>query len=113
MLLRHKTCIDTAHDGFWITDMDGYILDVNQSYAYMSGYTEVELVGMHISAVEANEDAADIKAHLAKILAQGHDTFETRHRRKDGHVYDVEVSVNFNCEKRELFALFSDINCLL
>lgn len=109
ILLRHKTCIDTAHDGFWITDMDGYILDVNQSYAYMSGYTEVELVGMHISAVEANEDAADIKAHLAKILAQGHDTFETRHRRKDGHVYDVEVSVNFNGETRELFAFFRDI----
>ena len=108
-LLQNKIYIDTAHDGFWLIDLNGKILNANNSYAAMSGYTLQELLGMHISDLEAIESTAEVQAHVAKILTQGYDTFETRHRRKDGSLYDVEVSVNFNREAQQLFAFFRDI----
>ena len=36
-----------------------------------------------------------IAAQIQKIIAQGKTRFESQHRRKDGSVFDVEVSVQF------------------
>ena len=108
VLQRHHLVIETALDGFWMTSAEGVLQEVNEAYAKMSGYTAQELVGMHISQLEVNEQTADVRAHIAKIIAQGHDRFETRHRRKDGHEMDVEVSVTYLAESRQLFAFCRD-----
>ncbi len=109
-LRRHKLVIDTAIDGFWMTDMKGNLLEVNKAYAKMSGYATDELVGMHISQLEALEQSPEeVHAHIAKVVAQGYDRFETRHRRKDGHEIDIEVSVTHMTESQQLFVFCRDI----
>ena len=108
VLQRHHSVIETALDGFWMTSAEGVLQEVNEAYAKMSGYTAQELVGMHISQLEVMEQEADVRAHIAKIIVQGHDRFETRHRRKDGHEMDVEVSVTYLAESRQLFAFCRD-----
>jgi len=50
---------------------------------------------MRVSDLEAKEASNDTAAHIQKIMAQGNDRFESRHRRKDGSVFDVEVSVQY------------------
>ncbi|MCK9200182.1 MAG: PAS domain S-box protein [Gallionella sp.] len=107
---QHEKIIETAIDGFWITDLSGILLEVNQAYADISGYSTDELVGMHISQLEANEKPEDIRQHIANILAHGHDRFETRHRRKDGRVVDIEVSVKYLAEGERLFVFCRDIS---
>ena len=87
MLLR------TAMDGFWLLDTQGRFLEVNEAYCRMSGYSEEELLAMSISDLEAVETPAETAAHIQRIIAKGEDRFETRHRRKDGTTFDVEVSV--------------------
>jgi len=94
-LLRHHRVIETAMDGYWMTSSDGFLQETNESYARMSGYTQQELVGMHISQLEASERPEDVRAHMETIITQGYDSFETRHRRKSGEVIDIEVSVTF------------------
>ena len=78
-----------------MTSADGILQEVNEAYAHMSGYTVQELLGMHISQLEGNERPEDVKGHIEKIIAQGRDRFETRHRRKDGSLVELEVSVTF------------------
>ncbi|MHB1115469.1 bifunctional diguanylate cyclase/phosphodiesterase [Sideroxydans sp.] len=95
VLLRHHDVIETAMDGYWMTTVDGIVQEANETYAHITGYTVQELVGMHISQLEANEQPEDVKAHIEKIIAQGRDRFETRHRRKDGSVVDIEISTTF------------------
>ena len=106
---RHNQVIETALDGFWMTDAQGVLEEVNEAYVRMSGYTMQELVGMHISQLEANERPEDVKAHLDKLITQGHARFETRHRRKDGSVIDIEVSTTFLPESKEIFVFCHDI----
>ena len=109
-LKRHKVVIDTAIEGFWMADMKGNLLEANKAYARMSGYSVDELVGMHISQLEALEQSReDVQAHIAKIVAQGHDRFETRHRHKDGHEIDIEVSVTHMEGSQQLFVFCHDI----
>ena len=109
-LRRHKVVIDTAIDGFWIVDAMGNLLEANEAYAKISGYSIDELVNMHVSQLEAKEQSPEeVKAHIAKVVAQGYDRFETRHRRKDGHEIDIEISVTYMAESQQLFVFCRDI----
>lgn len=108
-LRRHKQVIGAAMDGFWITDEQGVLEEVNEAYAKMSGYSMQELLGMNISQLEVSEGPEDVAAHINKLMLQGHDRFETQHRRKDGSVIDIEVSSTFLPESKEIFVFSHDI----
>jgi diguanylate cyclase (GGDEF)-like protein/PAS domain S-box-containing protein len=109
VLKRHKVIIDAAQDGFWMTDVHGNIHEVNQTYSDMTGYSIAELCNMHISDLEATEDQAAVGAHAEKLIARGHDLFETQHRHKDGHTIDIEVSATFMKESQMFFVFCRDI----
>ena len=55
--LRNKTFFETMQDGFWILDSQGCIVEVNDAYADMVGYSAEELVGKRAHELEANETA--------------------------------------------------------
>jgi PAS domain S-box-containing protein len=106
---RFRTVLRTAMDGFWLADPQGRLLQVNDSYCRMSGYDEAELLGMTMAGLEADQ-AEKTASHLRKIIATGADRFETRHRRKDGSIFDVEVSILYRpIEGGRLMAFLRDI----
>ncbi len=110
--LQHKTAIDISHDGFWIVDArQGILLEANQSYARMSGYSLDELKGMQVSILEAKEQSQDeVHAHISRIITHGWDVFETRHRRKDGEIMDIEVSCAFIKDAGHIVVFLRDIS---
>jgi PAS domain S-box-containing protein len=55
VLVQIKAMIDISLDGFWIVDLTGNILQVNEAYAKISGYSIDELMNMSISQLEAAE----------------------------------------------------------
>jgi PAS domain S-box-containing protein len=89
---RHRTILHTAIDGFCLIDMEGRLMQVNDAYCRMSGYSEQELLAMSVSDLETLETTGDTAAHIQKVIAQAADRFETSHRRKDGSIFDIEVS---------------------
>ncbi len=54
---RHRTLLQTAMDGFWLVDPDGRLLEVNETYCRMSGYSAQELLAMRIPDLEIAETA--------------------------------------------------------
>jgi PAS domain S-box-containing protein len=92
---RIRTILQALLDGFWLLDLQGRFLDVNDAYRAMSGYSRGELLQMRVADVEAVETEQDIAAHIALIASQGQERFETRHRCKDGRVMDIDCSVNY------------------
>lgn len=91
-----QSILETTLDGFWHTDLQGRLLDVNPSYCQISGYTRDELLGLRISDLEAIESPGDTAERMERLIRTGRDQFETRHRRKDGSLWRVEVSTTFN-----------------
>jgi PAS domain S-box-containing protein len=89
----HRAILQTAMDGVWVFDRQGRLLEVNQAYCRMTGYSEQELLTMRIADVEANESADDIIARIQTITAQGAARFETQHRRKDASLFMLAISV--------------------
>jgi PAS domain S-box-containing protein len=92
---RFQQAVRTTMDGFWSYGADEQLLDVNQAYCEMSGYTRRELIAMRISDLEVTETPDEIEAHNRRIVASGRDRYVSRHRRSDGSLYDVEVSVSY------------------
>ena len=92
---QHRSILQSAMDGFWLADNKGKLLEVNQTYCQMSGYSQDELLNMKISDLEAMETQADVSRHIKRITAIKEDRFESQHKRKDGEIFDVEVSVQY------------------
>lgn len=91
----HKAILHTASDGYWLVDLHGKLLEVNESYCRMSGYTEEELLTMSVSDLECAEQAEEIAEHIKAVIANGQQVFESRHRRKDGSEFDVEIGAQY------------------
>lgn len=108
--LEHKTILSTAIDGFWLADTQGRILDVNNAYCQMTGYSREEILTMSVPDIEAVEIPEETAHRIQRIIKTSWDRFESRHRCKDGKIIDVEVSVNYlRIEGERFFAFIRDI----
>ena len=90
-----RSIIQTTVDGFFTADHDAKVLEVNEAYLRMSGYAREEILGMGIADLSTVESSADIAARMSAIRRNGSARFETRYRRKDGSVFDGEMSVTY------------------
>jgi len=107
---QYRTLLKTTQDGFTLLDMQGRILDVNDAYCAMSGYSRGELMQMSIKDIDADMTPLEIKGILSKIKKSGSAFFETRHRRSDGSIVNVEISLShFGSGEGRMASLARDI----
>jgi PAS domain S-box-containing protein len=107
--LSNQTILNTAIDGFFIIDTNGRFLDVNPAYCRMLGHTREEILGMSLRDIEANETPEETVQHIERVIANGGDFFETRHRRKNDTLIDVEISANYLASNNKFFSFIRDI----
>lgn len=89
--------IANSVDGFMQVDArSGTIIEVNDSYCQMVGYSRDELLSMHMSDIDLIETAEDVVKRSKEVVDKRSLRFETKHQRKDGSVIDVEVIANYN-----------------
>ncbi len=90
---RYRVLLQSASDGLHILNTDGDLVEANQAFCSMLGYSYRELLGMNVAQWEANLEGRAITQILRKHFAKKEQVvFETTHRRKDGSTIDVEVS---------------------
>ena len=92
---QFKVMIRASLDAFVITDVDGHILEVNDAYVKMTGYSREQLLKMNTADIKMMETPEESAGHIGKLFATGSNRYEARNRRKDGHIQIVEVSSNF------------------
>ncbi len=103
---EYETLTQASLDGFWTTDSAGRILDTNDTFGKMLGYTREELLCLSIKDFEAVESPEQIAAHVHSVIETGSDRFQSRYRCKDGTMIDVEISAQYVRELGERFFVF-------
>ena len=107
---RFRTFVDYATDAFFLLDDHSTVLDVNRQACEDLGYTRQELIGKHRSDFDVDLDDASVQSLRHRIAAGEAVTFETRHRRKDGTSFPVELRVaQFEQSGRRFLCLARDI----
>ena len=107
---RFRSFVDHATDAFFLLDDESAVLDVNRQACVGLGYSKEELIGKHTSDFDVGLDEASIQSLKQRIVTGETITFETRHRRKDGTSFPVEVRVGqFEQGGRRFLCLVRDI----
>ena len=109
---KNRMLLQRASDGVHILDETGVVIEASESFCRMLGYTRDEVIGMGV----ARWDTQFSPEEVARVVARQFErpvlsTFETVHRRKDGSVFDVEVT-GYPLEldgRRVLYNSFRDI----
>ena len=90
-----EAAIATSMDGFWITDLTGRFLKVNDAYCQLIGYSREELLSMRITDLRGTADAGEVCRRIERIVNLGSDRFDSRHRTRDGSWLDLEINASF------------------
>ena len=88
--------LELAIDGLYVTDGEGRLLAANAVFAGMLGISQSALLKLRISDWNGEWGAREISRELEKNLSLapgGTRLFETLHKRNDGSLFPVEVSV--------------------
>lgn len=80
-------------NSFLLTNSELDVIDVNIAFCEMTGYSREDLLKMNVSQFDAGLTFDEIKMNLQTALQSGAAQFETKNKRKDGTVVDVEVSL--------------------
>ena len=88
---RYQTLMKTSLDGIHIMDIDGNVLEANDSFCHMLGYTQEEMARLNASDWDAKLTKEELREDFRKVIGKSA-LVRTLHRRKDGVLLDVEIS---------------------
>jgi len=91
---RFRAVVEQAGDAVFLHDLKGQIVDANRAACEQLGYTRDELLALTVSQVDPGvEQRGDTACVWPEVVAGKTMTLEAQHRRKDGGVFPVEVSL--------------------
>jgi PAS domain S-box-containing protein len=90
---RRLILIEQSRDGIVILDQNGAVYEANRRFAEMLGYSPEEVLKLNVWDWEFLYPPEQVKEMIGTVDEAG-DHFITRHRRKDGTTFDVEISTN-------------------
>jgi len=88
-----RILIEQSRDGIVVLDHAGKVWEANQRFADMLGYSPEEAQNLSVWDWDAQWSREQLLEMVKRCDPTG-DFLETRHRRKDGEVFDVEISSN-------------------
>jgi diguanylate cyclase (GGDEF)-like protein/PAS domain S-box-containing protein len=116
-LQLYAAIFDTTSEAMLITDAKRRIINVNQAFERVTGYTEQEVLGESPTLLSSGRHAAEFyEAMWGQILEQGNWTGEIWNRRKNGEVYPEWLNINaiYNDagEAINFIGVFADISTI-
>ncbi len=110
---RFRLLVEQGVDAFFLHDMNGRFVDVNQQACLSLGYSREELLNMTVADVEVDADGRKAGEKIWGRPDPGQSLmFEGRHRRRDGSTFPVEVRLGTfeDGERHYIMGLARDIS---
>jgi PAS domain S-box-containing protein len=86
-----RSLVEQASDSFFVHDVDGRFIDVNQRACESLGYAREELLQMNLADVDLDQPVSELRHLRDRIDARVPVALESRHKRKNGQVFPVEI----------------------
>ncbi len=92
---KNKALLRNGSDGITIVDVNANLIEVSDSFCNMLGYSRDEMIGMNVTNWDCGFDSQGefMKAFSQHFQGQTRSLCRSRHRRKDGSIYDVEINI--------------------
>ena len=90
---KYRNLYDSMMDGYVLVDMDGRILQYNETYRAMTGYLQDELQRLtYRDITPAKWHAAERDIIEQQVLVRGYsEVYDKEYRRKDGTLFPIEL----------------------
>jgi len=103
-----------ASEGIAITDSKGSILEVNDTFTKVTGYSREEVLGKNPRILQSGRQLPDFYAEMwATLQQEGSWAGEVWNRRKNGEIYAEQLTIsavhNSSTQEINYVALFTDI----
>ena len=93
-----RTFMNSVTDFFAITDKNENLIYVNRSMADNLGYSEEEMIGMHISEIISEGSMINFEPEVKELVETGRLGIESTWVSKHGDKFHGELSVNAICD---------------
>jgi PAS domain S-box-containing protein len=91
--IRRRILVEESRDGIVVLDHEGKVFEANRQHAEMLGYSREEMGGLHVWDWDPGWAREDLVAMLCSTDVNAIH-YETRYQKKDGSLFDVEVTAN-------------------
>jgi PAS domain S-box-containing protein len=91
-----KTMVEVSGDAFYVADMDdgGRMIYLNEAAEKHFGASREEIFTWNATNFDVDVDHDGLQGLLERLRQEGRIRIQSRHRRKDGQIIPVEVSIN-------------------
>ncbi|MFP4655749.1 MAG: PAS domain S-box protein [Methanohalobium sp.] len=83
---------NNMEDALFVGDLEGNILDVNETAVKRLGYTKQEILSMHVKDIDGLYNENGVKAKLLNLPENGKQRFESVHVTNNGNKIPVEIN---------------------
>ncbi len=87
--------LNNVREAAFLIDSQARFHYINAQACRALGYEPEELLSMHVNDVDPDYSMEHWPEHWAHLREAGSITFETRHRKKSGEIFPVEVTANY------------------
>jgi diguanylate cyclase (GGDEF)-like protein/PAS domain S-box-containing protein len=91
LMQRNQSLMKTTLDGIHVMDMQGNIVEANDAFCQMLGYTQQEVLSLNVADFNMQYSAEQLRERFKTFIGKSA-RFETVHRHKDGTPIAVEIS---------------------
>ncbi len=91
---RFRTILQNSGDAFYLLKRGGHIVDVNDEACHQLGFSREELMGKTVDFIDVGYQKQKVLNLTQRLDTGERITFESRHRRKDGTEFPVEIRLS-------------------
>jgi diguanylate cyclase (GGDEF)-like protein/PAS domain S-box-containing protein len=106
---KNEVFLTLSGDGIHILDEQGNLVQVSNTFCNMLGYSRAEMIGMNVTQWDSQTTIEEF-IHGIKNLSEASMTIYSKHKRKDGAIYDVEIVVTLINSKHKRWVYCSARN---
>jgi len=93
ILDRFELVVRLASDAILLIDEDLKIREANEKAAEMYGYSIPELLTLSLADLRSEHSRKELQSMVSQLREKGSLIYEAQQQRKDGTIFDVEVSI--------------------